>query len=194
VVEQGRRRSEAKQETREALIAAALAEFAEHGLDAPSLDAICARAGYTRGAFYVHFPDRDAFIVAVMQHVLGGFVATLTSSSADVRTSIRLFAEAVRRRMPVVAGGAKLRFHHILEACRRSRTIGDAYRGVVAAAMTSLVIAIERDQTAGRIRRELDARTVAQMMVVTVLGMLAVTELDLPIEIDRIEQALLGLI
>jgi TetR/AcrR family transcriptional regulator, transcriptional repressor for nem operon len=181
------------QATRNALISAGVHEFGAHGLDV-GLEAICARAKRTRGAFYVHFADRDAFIVAVMQQVLGGFITTLTSSSADIRTSIRLFAEAVRQRMPVVAGGAKLRFHHILEACRRSRVIGDAYRGVVAAAMTSLVTAIERDQSAGRVRRELDARTVAQMMVVTVLGMLAVTELDLPIEIDRIEQALLGLI
>jgi AcrR family transcriptional regulator len=188
-----RSREQTKQATRNALIAAGIHELGAHGLDV-SQEAICARAKRTRGAFYVHFADRDAFIVAVMQHVLGGFSAALTSSSADVRTSIRLFAEAVRQRMPVVAGGAKLRFHHILEACRRSRVIGDAYRGVVTAAIASLVAAIERDQKAGRVQRELDPQTVAQQMVVTVLGMLAVTELDLPIEIDRIEQALLGLI
>lgn len=179
--------------TRNALIAAGIHEFGAHGLDV-GIETICARAKRTRGAFYVHFEDRDAFIVAVMQQVLGGFITMLTSSSADVRTSIRVFAEAVRRRAPVVAGGAKLRFHHILEACRRSRAIGDAYRGVVTAAIASLVAAIERDQRAGRVRRELDPNTIAQQMVVTVLGMLAVTELDLPIEIDRIEQGLLGLI
>ncbi|HKA30465.1 MAG TPA: TetR/AcrR family transcriptional regulator, partial [Candidatus Binatia bacterium] len=64
----------AKQETRDALIAAGLEAFAEHGLDVPSLDAICSRAGFTRGAFYVHFKDRDDFVVAVMEHVLGGFL------------------------------------------------------------------------------------------------------------------------
>ena len=186
-------REEAKRATRQALIAAGIHELGAHGLDV-SLDAICARAKRTRGAFYVHFADRDAFIVAVMQHVLGGFVAVLTSPSAEVRASIRLFAQAVRGRASVVAGGAKLRFHHILEACRRSRAIGDAYRGVVTAALASLVTAIERDRKAGRIGGELDPATTAQQMVVTVLGMLAVTELDLPIEIDRIEQALLGLL
>src|SRR5262245_37416602 len=44
-----------KQETREALLRAGMEMFAEQGLDAPSLDALCARAGFTRGAFYVHF-------------------------------------------------------------------------------------------------------------------------------------------
>jgi TetR/AcrR family transcriptional regulator, transcriptional repressor for nem operon len=188
-----RSREQTKQATRDALIAAGIHELGAHGLDV-SQEAICARAKRTRGAFYVHFADRDDFIVAVMQHVLGGFIAMLTSSSADVRTSIRLFSEAVRRRAPVVAGGAKLRFHHILDACRRSRAIGDAYRGVVATAIASLVAAIQRDQKAGRVQRELDPQTVAQQMVVTVLGMLAVTELDLPIEIDRIEQALLAML
>ena len=52
----------AKQETREALLQAAMAEFAEKGLDLPSLDAICARAGFTRGAFYVHFRDREELV------------------------------------------------------------------------------------------------------------------------------------
>lgn len=188
-----RTREQAKQATRSALIAAGIHELGAHGLDV-SLDAICARAKRTRGAFYIHFTDRDDFIVAVMRHVLGGFVALLTSSSVDVHTSIRSFAEAVRRRAPVVSGGAGLRFHHILEACRRSRAIGDTYRGVVASANASLVAAIERDQRARRVRRELDAQTTAQLMIVTVLGMLAVSELDLPIEIDRIEQALLGLL
>jgi AcrR family transcriptional regulator len=186
-------RKATKSATRKALIAAGAYELGAHGLDV-SLDTICARARRTRGAFYVHFTDRDDFIVAVMQHVLGDFVALLTSSTEDVRTSIQLFAEAVRRRAPIVAGGTGLRFHHILEACRRSRVIGDAYRGVVAGANASLVAALERDQRTGRVRGELDPRTVAQVMIVTVLGMLSVTELDLPIEIDRIEQALLGMI
>src|SRR5262245_54025434 len=67
-------REQAKAETREALIMAAFEEFGAHGLEAPSLDAICARAGYTRGAFYVHFKDRDELIAAVMERVLKRFM------------------------------------------------------------------------------------------------------------------------
>src|SRR5690349_19366571 len=64
-----RTRAETSAETRDALIKAGIELFAESGLDAPSLDAICARAGKTRGAFYVHFADRDAFIAAVMDSI-----------------------------------------------------------------------------------------------------------------------------
>src|SRR5688500_7521180 len=73
-------REQAKAETREALTMAALAEFAEHGLDTPSLDAICARAGYTRGAFYVHFKDRDDLIAAVMEHVTSAFIDAMIAT------------------------------------------------------------------------------------------------------------------
>ena len=38
-------RAEVKEQTREALIDAAAALFGREGLDGPSLDAICARAG-----------------------------------------------------------------------------------------------------------------------------------------------------
>ncbi|MGH7328029.1 MAG: TetR family transcriptional regulator, partial [Polyangiaceae bacterium] len=65
-------RDATKIETRDALIAAGAMEFAEKGVDGPSLDGICARAGFTRGAFYVHFRDRDDLLVAVVDRVLVG--------------------------------------------------------------------------------------------------------------------------
>src|SRR5688500_7579666 len=63
-------REQTRADTREALIEAALGTFVGAGLDAP-LDEICRRAGYTRGAFYVHFPDRDALILAVVEQIIG---------------------------------------------------------------------------------------------------------------------------
>jgi len=72
-------RDQTKQETRDALVSAALALFAEEGLDAPSLDAICDRAGFTRGAFYVHFADRDELLVAVMEKVGEAFLQSVFS-------------------------------------------------------------------------------------------------------------------
>ena len=72
-------RDVAKQETRQALIQAGMAAFSEEGVDMPSLDAICARAGFTRGAFYVHFKDREDFFAAVVEQVLQDFVDWMLS-------------------------------------------------------------------------------------------------------------------
>nr|WP_228083270.1 TetR/AcrR family transcriptional regulator [Streptomyces sp. MA3_2.13] len=51
---------------RAALIAAARAVYAEHGLDAP-LSAIARRAGVGQGVLYRHFPDRAAVAAAVLE-------------------------------------------------------------------------------------------------------------------------------
>lgn len=190
-----RTREQTKQATRLALINAGIAEFARAGFEV-SLDQISARAKLTRGAFYVHFADRDGFIVAVMQHVLGGFVTALTGPAAnlDLTTSIRLFIAAVRSRAPVVSGGTGLRFHHVLEACRRSKAIGNTYRGIVAVARSTIVAAIIRDQTANKTRRDRDPDGLADVMVAIAFGMLAANELDLPIDLDRLEATMLGLL
>src|SRR5215470_8587020 len=120
-------RDEAKEETRRALMAAGIVEFVERGLDAPSLDAICARAGYTRGAFYVHFRDRDDFLVGVAERVLARFVDAVIASGDqmhDLERYVSRFLDAVRgqadgrrRRGGPLAG---MQVHRLLEACARS--------------------------------------------------------------------------
>src|SRR4249920_604423 len=88
----------AKQETREALIRAGMAAFTEKGVDLPSLDAICARAGYTRGAFYVHFRDRADLLVAVVEHAMTAFMDTVIATGGaghDLERTIDRFAAAV---------------------------------------------------------------------------------------------------
>ncbi len=73
-------RDESKREARKALLEAGTKLFAQEGLDGPSLDAICARAGYTRGGFYVHFPERESFIVAVMERATARFVESVLAT------------------------------------------------------------------------------------------------------------------
>ena len=41
--------------------------FAEVGMDAASVEMICERAGFTRGAFYSNFASMDELLVAVNQ-------------------------------------------------------------------------------------------------------------------------------
>src|SRR5687767_6811049 len=73
----GSLREKSKSQTRQAIVEAAVACFSEAGLDSPSLDSICARAGCTRGAFYVHFKNRDALIAAAMAERRGAVLSTM---------------------------------------------------------------------------------------------------------------------
>nr|HEX4312361.1 TetR/AcrR family transcriptional regulator [Kofleriaceae bacterium] len=190
-------RDESARATRAALIAAGLASFDRDGLDI-SLDAICARAKLTRGAFYVHFADRDAFIVAVMREVIDTFVAGLAllpdGRSGGIARAIELYIAAVDAGAPAVIGGRALRLQHVLEACRRSAVIGGAYRDVLTGARDRLAGAIAADQAAGRVRRDVDAGALADLMVITALGFATRHELELPLDVARTARTMLALV
>jgi AcrR family transcriptional regulator len=61
------RREERKQETRAELIAAAARVFARRGLRGASLVEIAREAGYSTGAVYWHFRDKDDLFLAVYE-------------------------------------------------------------------------------------------------------------------------------
>ncbi|MFI9271062.1 TetR/AcrR family transcriptional regulator [Kitasatospora sp. NPDC052896] len=55
--------------TRAALLTAALEAFAEHGFQATTIEQVCVRAGYTRGAFYSNFSSKEELFLALFdQH------------------------------------------------------------------------------------------------------------------------------
>ncbi|WP_119727545.1 TetR/AcrR family transcriptional regulator [Thermomonospora amylolytica] len=60
-----RRVTRRRAETRRRLLDAALDVFAERGLRGASIEEVCDRAGYTRGAFYSNFRTLDELLLAV---------------------------------------------------------------------------------------------------------------------------------
>ncbi len=55
------------EETRARILGAAVRRFSITGYDAASVDDICAEAGVSKGAFYHHFPTKQAIFLALMQ-------------------------------------------------------------------------------------------------------------------------------
>ena len=55
-----------RENTRARLLQAAHEVFAEVGLDAASVETICERAGFTRGAFYSNFESKDELFLALI--------------------------------------------------------------------------------------------------------------------------------
>jgi len=182
VTEQIRSREEGKRETREALLAAGLAEIGEHGLMEPSLDAICARAGFTRGAFYVHFKDRDEFVSAVMERVLGAFLDAIIATGDeehDLEHTVTRFAGLL-----AAGGDGGRHFQRLLEACTRSAPIRGRFAGLLEDAIERVGRAAAQGQGSGSVRGDVDPKALGTVLVALALG--AVTALELGVRFDPV--------
>ncbi len=177
-----RSRNDAKRETRDALIAAGVAAFSEEGLDAPSLDSICARAGYTRGAFYVHFKDRDDFLIAVMSRTLEGFMDAIIATgdaALDLQKTIDTFVAAVQAGTFPMRGG--VHFHQFIAACNRSERVRERYVEVIREAARRVATAVQEGQGASTVRTDVEASNIALILVAIVTGLQALIEVGFPI-------------
>lgn len=69
--------SERRRATRARLIEAAIAEIAERGFHATSIEHICERAGFTRGAFYSNFDSKEQLFAEALEAKRRALVADL---------------------------------------------------------------------------------------------------------------------
>jgi AcrR family transcriptional regulator len=192
-----------KRATRDALLDAGVAEFAAHGLDAPSLDAICARAGYTRGAFYVHFRDREEFLLGVGERVLGRFVDAVIAGGDQPHDLERTVGRFVRALSPMAGrprrrsdGGALagMQVHRLLEACTRSPEIRARVVGLVQAALGRLTQVTAAAQAARTVRDDVDARQAAAVLLSAAIGVLTAIEMGLPLDLQSLRKSMLRLL
>lgn len=192
-------RDAAKHETRTALIQAGFVEFLDGGFDAPSLDAICARAGYTRGAFYVHFKDREEFVVAVMDSVLGGFLDAIIATDAaaeggDLEETVMRFARALIEGNALFGERGSMRAHQLLEACARSEPIRAQFVATLHEGIRRVHEAARQGQDAGSVRDDVDAETLATTLVALALGVLQMFELGLAVNLEALRATALRLL
>lgn len=70
------------QETHNRLLIAAVEEFAQHGYESTSVSQICRAAGVSKGAFYHHFPSKQALFLELLE----SWLALLDSQLLAVRS------------------------------------------------------------------------------------------------------------
>ncbi len=77
-----RARTARREATRERVLDAALAVFAERGVIGSSVEDICERAGFTRGAFYSNFTDKADLVDALVAREHARVIAYLDANLA----------------------------------------------------------------------------------------------------------------
>ncbi len=187
-------RSETKQQTRTALVEAAARVFHDRGLDA-SLDEICAAAGYTRGAFYVHFKDREDLIAAVVAETNQQRVETLIArgeEALDLERTIKGFAEAVRT--GTFPGVGAVQLHQFLAAVARSPRVKAEQQRTVIAAKTKLALAVREGQAAGSVRDDVKPEAVAETLLALVGGVEMMLAFGTPPDLAGVARTLLRML
>jgi AcrR family transcriptional regulator len=185
-------RQETKQETREALILAGMGLFSEQGVDLPSLDAICARAGFTRGAFYVHFRNRDDFLMAVIDRVLVTFVDSVVAASQtghDLSDTIgRFLALASQGKVPLV-GQHRLMLHLMTGGIQRTDKMRTRFKALLEHALARLAAAAEDGQKAGTVKVDVAPELIAAWLLAAALGLTTLLQFGIELDMTRIQQS-----
>jgi AcrR family transcriptional regulator len=81
--------------TRSAILAAAQFCFAQNGFDATGVAEICHQAELSKGAFYHHFPSKQAVYLELLSHWLSDFdrgLSALREQVDDVPTALRVLS------------------------------------------------------------------------------------------------------
>lgn len=78
-----------RQATRERLLDAATEVFAELGLQGASVEAICARAGFTRGAFYSNFAHKEELFLELLEREFARRARHLEEKAQELEPVLR---------------------------------------------------------------------------------------------------------
>ena len=79
-----RKRADKSEARRQAIVAAALAEFCARGFAATRLDDVAKRAGVAKGTIYLHFRDKEALFREIVGTLLVPLVSVLEAPPPDI--------------------------------------------------------------------------------------------------------------
>jgi len=148
---------------RAALLAAALAEFAEQGYDAATTRAIAERAGCAEGLIHRYFGGKHGLLVAAMEdraEELVGMMPALRADTGDLHADLYVLVTNMFDLMHEHAGGMRVGVSRALLDPDIARVLALIHRAPLAE-----VSALLRDhQQAGHIATGIDVDTAAAMV------------------------------
>jgi TetR/AcrR family transcriptional regulator, transcriptional repressor for nem operon len=170
-----KRRARDPDANRDKLLQAAFEEIYRRGFQAASLDTILAKAGVTKGALYHHFPDKAALGYAVVDEVVKGFLlkrwGVLEPPTGDPVSALQ---QVLRGR------SAGLTTREVELGCplnnlaQEMSPLDQKFRKAVNATFDIWIEAVARDlergQTEGTVRKDVDAREIAAFVVASIEG------------------------
>lgn len=168
------RRSE---ETRANILDAALRRFSIAGYNAASVDDICNDAGVSKGAFYHHFPSKQALFLALLE----GWLQAIDAGLDGLRqSSVPATLLHMTRLLPLVFESADERLPIFLEFCLQASRDEKVWEAMIAPYRHYRAYfgrLIEEGIAEGSLK-EVDPQAAAQLILSLAVGLLVQGLLD----------------
>lgn len=100
--------SRRREQTRARLLDAAHALFGEVGMDGASVEAICERAGFSRGAFYSNFDSKEELFLALVSRMTEAKMDEVVGRVRDLAPVAELQPASLVRQVLGVSFGAQM--------------------------------------------------------------------------------------
>ena len=170
--------------TRDQILAAAARLIHLQGYHCTSLDDVLRESGVGKGNFYYYFRSKEELGYAIIEQVMQGFISrtlepTFADATADPVAQVHAFLDRVleNQRLRNCVGGCPIgnlasELSDVHEGFRqRLAGIFDQWR-------STLTEALERGQTNGRVRRDVDPAIVAEFLVAALEGAILLTKVS----------------
>lgn len=163
-----------REETRQKLLDSAFSVFATHGYERATVDEIVREAGFSKGAFYVHFGSKEDLFWAMLE----GRIDVLQETMRGALDNAQSAAENERRVLEAIFALDKEDRHwpalfveFVAQAARNQRVrekLNEMYRRW----HSFTVELLEEGRLAGRVRKDLDVDFMASVTMALIEGSL----------------------
>lgn len=166
-----------RENTRARLLEAATQVFAEIGLEGASVEAVCERAGFTRGAFYSNFESKDELFLELAASVGEARLSAVRERvSALVGTDGIGDCDPVELVQQIMDSGSDDRLGVMLLSEIRIRALrdpafGTAYLAQEQEMVRSIAAIIQEIVDTGQITLRIDAEEAARLLMIVWEGM-----------------------
>ena len=163
-----RKTKEEAEKTRARILASALELFVRKGYEHTTFTDIAARLKLTKGAVYWHFASKEALLIALVEEMLAKFERQLQELMPKEELTFPAVAEMMVANAERILGDPKGKAFFMLMKTQvrwtdssmdetRERLMANATNGPY----HTLVLAVENDIAAGRVRRDVDPKGVS---------------------------------
>ena len=153
---------------------AAIKEFCHSGYDAASVSDICGKAGVSKGAFYHHFPSKQALFLAIMQDWLRGIDTQLFANRApdkDVPQHIQDMGHMLGVIFQAASGQLPMFMEFMVQASR-DKEVWNAVIAPYRQYQKSFSDLINEGKKEGSFREDVDAGEAAWILISMAVGIL----------------------